>query len=76
MSDQGDICPHLNSIGEVTKEELLQKSKVSMNGFKRDLLGQTSGLCMGLDAICDKSCMSFSFESHLLDLPSQKVNIF
>uniref|UniRef100_A0A4W5JF05 Ubiquitin carboxyl-terminal hydrolase n=1 Tax=Hucho hucho TaxID=62062 RepID=A0A4W5JF05_9TELE len=27
MSDQGDICPHLNSIGEVTKEELLQKSK-------------------------------------------------
>uniref|UniRef100_A0A8C7K7I2 Ubiquitin carboxyl-terminal hydrolase n=1 Tax=Oncorhynchus kisutch TaxID=8019 RepID=A0A8C7K7I2_ONCKI len=36
MSDQGDICPHLNSIGEVTKEELLQKSKVSMNGFKSD----------------------------------------
>uniref|UniRef100_A0A8C8HD64 Ubiquitin carboxyl-terminal hydrolase n=1 Tax=Oncorhynchus tshawytscha TaxID=74940 RepID=A0A8C8HD64_ONCTS len=29
MSDQGDICPHLNSIGEVTKEELLQKSKGS-----------------------------------------------
>uniref|UniRef100_A0A674DII3 Ubiquitin carboxyl-terminal hydrolase n=1 Tax=Salmo trutta TaxID=8032 RepID=A0A674DII3_SALTR len=23
MCDQGDICPHLNSIGEVTKEELL-----------------------------------------------------
>uniref|UniRef100_A0AAZ3R9N7 Ubiquitin carboxyl-terminal hydrolase n=1 Tax=Oncorhynchus tshawytscha TaxID=74940 RepID=A0AAZ3R9N7_ONCTS len=46
MSDQGDICPHLNSIGEVTKEELLQKSKVSMNGFKRDLLRQASGICM------------------------------
>uniref|UniRef100_A0A674DH85 Ubiquitin carboxyl-terminal hydrolase n=1 Tax=Salmo trutta TaxID=8032 RepID=A0A674DH85_SALTR len=29
MCDQGDICPHLNSIGEVTKEELLQKSKGS-----------------------------------------------
>ena len=27
MADQ-DICPHLDSIGEVTKEELLQKSKV------------------------------------------------
>uniref|UniRef100_A0A8C7JTY2 Ubiquitin carboxyl-terminal hydrolase n=1 Tax=Oncorhynchus kisutch TaxID=8019 RepID=A0A8C7JTY2_ONCKI len=31
MSDQGDICPHLNSIGEVTKEELLQKSKKACN---------------------------------------------
>nr|XP_029504525.1 ubiquitin carboxyl-terminal hydrolase 20 isoform X5 [Oncorhynchus nerka] len=27
MSDMGDICPHLESIGEVTKEDLLQKSK-------------------------------------------------
>uniref|UniRef100_A0A674ENN7 Ubiquitin carboxyl-terminal hydrolase n=1 Tax=Salmo trutta TaxID=8032 RepID=A0A674ENN7_SALTR len=27
MSDLGDICPHLESIGEVTKEDLLQKSK-------------------------------------------------
>uniref|UniRef100_A0A4W5JPC8 Ubiquitin carboxyl-terminal hydrolase n=1 Tax=Hucho hucho TaxID=62062 RepID=A0A4W5JPC8_9TELE len=33
MSDQGDICPHLNSIGEVTKEELLQKSKGTCQGF-------------------------------------------
>uniref|UniRef100_A0A4W3JJD8 Ubiquitin carboxyl-terminal hydrolase n=1 Tax=Callorhinchus milii TaxID=7868 RepID=A0A4W3JJD8_CALMI len=27
MSDAADICPHLDSIGEITKEELLQKSK-------------------------------------------------
>uniref|UniRef100_A0A6Q2YT44 Ubiquitin carboxyl-terminal hydrolase n=1 Tax=Esox lucius TaxID=8010 RepID=A0A6Q2YT44_ESOLU len=27
MSDQGDICPHLESVGEVTKDGLLQKSK-------------------------------------------------
>ncbi|XP_067106317.1 ubiquitin carboxyl-terminal hydrolase 20 isoform X1 [Osmerus mordax] len=27
MEDQRDNCPHLDSIGEVTKEELLQKSK-------------------------------------------------
>ncbi|XP_061118948.1 ubiquitin carboxyl-terminal hydrolase 20 isoform X1 [Conger conger] len=27
MSDHGDACPHLDCIGEVTKEELLQKSK-------------------------------------------------
>ncbi|KAI4883540.1 hypothetical protein NFI96_032196 [Prochilodus magdalenae] len=27
MTDSGDVCPHLDSIGEVTKDELLQKSK-------------------------------------------------
>ncbi|XP_042612254.1 ubiquitin carboxyl-terminal hydrolase 20-like isoform X2 [Cyprinus carpio] len=27
MSDNGDLCLHLDSIGEVTKEELIQKSK-------------------------------------------------
>lgn len=27
MTDSGDLCPHLDSIGEVTKEELIQKSK-------------------------------------------------
>ncbi|XP_035246557.1 ubiquitin carboxyl-terminal hydrolase 20 isoform X2 [Anguilla anguilla] len=27
MSDHSDVCPHLDCIGEVTKEELLQKSK-------------------------------------------------
>lgn len=27
MAEQ-DVCPHLDSIGEVTKEDLLQKSKV------------------------------------------------
>lgn len=26
-----DICPHLDSIGEVTKEDLLQKSKVGFS---------------------------------------------
>lgn len=29
MGDSGDICPHLDSIGEVTKEDLLLKSKVN-----------------------------------------------
>lgn len=28
MGDARDICPHLDSIGEVTKEDLLLKSKV------------------------------------------------
>lgn len=28
MGDARDICPHLDSIGEVTKEDLLFKSKV------------------------------------------------
>ncbi|XP_062410304.1 ubiquitin carboxyl-terminal hydrolase 20 isoform X1 [Sardina pilchardus] len=27
MADNGEVCPHLDCIGEVTKEELLQKSK-------------------------------------------------
>ncbi|XP_023663678.1 ubiquitin carboxyl-terminal hydrolase 20 isoform X2 [Paramormyrops kingsleyae] len=27
MTNQAELCPHLDSIGEVTKEELLQKSK-------------------------------------------------
>lgn len=30
MTDNGEICPHLDCIGEVTKEELLQKSKVGV----------------------------------------------
>lgn len=28
MGDSRDLCPHLDSIGEVTKEDLLLKSKV------------------------------------------------
>lgn len=28
MGDSRDLCPHLDSIGEVTKEDLLFKSKV------------------------------------------------
>ncbi|XP_055055554.2 ubiquitin carboxyl-terminal hydrolase 20 isoform X1 [Misgurnus anguillicaudatus] len=27
MTDSGDLCPHLDSTGEITKEELIQKSK-------------------------------------------------
>lgn len=27
MADPGEVCPHLDCIGEITKEELLQKSK-------------------------------------------------
>lgn len=34
MGDTRDLCPHLDSIGEVTKEDLLLKSKVE---------GQSSG---------------------------------
>ncbi|GCC31388.1 hypothetical protein chiPu_0009845 [Chiloscyllium punctatum] len=29
MSNTTDICPHLDSVGEITKEELLQKSKTA-----------------------------------------------
>uniref|UniRef100_A0A8C7K0H6 Ubiquitin carboxyl-terminal hydrolase n=1 Tax=Oncorhynchus kisutch TaxID=8019 RepID=A0A8C7K0H6_ONCKI len=58
MSDQGDICPHLNSIGEVTKEELLQKSKVSMNGFKSD--------CVNLVCVCVCVCSSPKANKHNL----------
>lgn len=32
MAEQ-DICPHLDSIGDVTKEDLLQKSKVGFHSF-------------------------------------------
>lgn len=28
MGDSRDLCPHLDSIGEVTKDDLLLKSKV------------------------------------------------
>lgn len=37
MAEQ-DICPHLDSIGEVTKEDLLQKSKVGFHSFTVDVL--------------------------------------
>lgn len=32
MAEQ-ELCPHLDSIGEVTKEDLLQKSKVGFHSF-------------------------------------------
>uniref|UniRef100_A0A3B3UVT8 Ubiquitin carboxyl-terminal hydrolase n=1 Tax=Poecilia latipinna TaxID=48699 RepID=A0A3B3UVT8_9TELE len=35
------VCPHLDSIGEVTKEDLLQKSKVGVNEF----IGASHWLC-------------------------------
>uniref|UniRef100_A0A665TNG7 Ubiquitin carboxyl-terminal hydrolase n=1 Tax=Echeneis naucrates TaxID=173247 RepID=A0A665TNG7_ECHNA len=34
MAEQ-DICPHLDSIGQVTKEDLLQKSKVGFHSFTK-----------------------------------------
>lgn len=37
MAEQ-DLCPHLDSIGEVTKEDLLQKSKVGFNSFTVSVL--------------------------------------
>lgn len=37
MAEQ-DICPHLDSIGEVTKEDLLQKSKVGFHLFTVNVL--------------------------------------
>lgn len=33
MGDPRDLCPHLDSIGEVTKEDLLLKSKVKASVF-------------------------------------------
>lgn len=33
MMAEQDICPHLDSTGEVTKEDLLQKSKVGFHSF-------------------------------------------
>lgn len=37
MAEQ-DICPHLDSIGEVTKDDLLQKSKVGFHLFTINVL--------------------------------------
>uniref|UniRef100_A0A674DIR0 Ubiquitin carboxyl-terminal hydrolase n=1 Tax=Salmo trutta TaxID=8032 RepID=A0A674DIR0_SALTR len=65
MCDQGDICPHLNSIGEVTKEELLQKSKVSMNGFKRDLLRRCQYVGCG-ETFSDHSTLHAQANKHNL----------
>ncbi len=31
MTDSEDLCHHLDSIGEITKEELIQKSKVRID---------------------------------------------
>lgn len=44
--------------------------------FQERLAASSFWNMYGMDVICDKPCMSFSFESHLLDLPSQNVNIF
>lgn len=43
MADQ-DVCPHLDSIGEVTKEDLLQKSKVGFSYSKGAVKHVLSGL--------------------------------
>lgn len=40
MGDSRDLCPHLDSIGEVTKEDLLLKSKVRVM-----LTGWAGGTC-------------------------------
>uniref|UniRef100_A0A4W6BP36 Ubiquitin carboxyl-terminal hydrolase n=1 Tax=Lates calcarifer TaxID=8187 RepID=A0A4W6BP36_LATCA len=40
MAEQ-DICPHLDSIGEITKEDLLQKSKVGLHSFIENVLVST-----------------------------------
>lgn len=37
MAEQ-DICPHLDTIGEVTKEDLLQKAKVGLHSFTPNAL--------------------------------------
>lgn len=33
MSSPGSNCPHLESVGEITKEELIQKSHVSCSSL-------------------------------------------
>lgn len=37
MAEQ-DTCPHLDSIGEVTKDDLLQKAKVGFHPFTANTL--------------------------------------
>lgn len=47
MGDSRDLCPHLDSIGEVTKDDLLLKSKVRGQHMKE---GRPSGpLRLGAD---------------------------
>lgn len=37
MGDSRDLCPHLDSIGEVTKEDLLLKSKVKVRPHRAEV---------------------------------------
>lgn len=56
MAEQ-DICPHLDSIGEVTKEDLLQKSKVgfhssAVNTLHSDKAVNSSCVCHDVQTPC------------------------
>lgn len=44
---ESDACPHLDSVGEVTKEDLLQKSKVGffISFVVNMFLGASHWLC-------------------------------
>uniref|UniRef100_A0A8C8HI71 Ubiquitin carboxyl-terminal hydrolase n=1 Tax=Oncorhynchus tshawytscha TaxID=74940 RepID=A0A8C8HI71_ONCTS len=64
MSDQGDICPHLNSIGEVTKEELLQKSKGSCQSC--GVGGPNLWACLVCVCVCVCVCSSPKANKHNL----------
>lgn len=65
MAEQ-DICPHLDSIGEVTKEDLLQKSKVGFHLFTVNMSKMLSpGLCscsslFSISPHCDNNRMSWN----------------
>lgn len=57
MGDTRDICPHLDSVGEVTRDDLLLKSKV------RDCGSQSSPfqlLCMDLHVCFWRKCCLIS----------------
>lgn len=51
MAEQ-DICPHLDSIGEITKEDLLQKSKVGLHSFIENVLHNVKDAQCRSSAVC------------------------
>lgn len=46
MGDARDLCPHLDCIGEVTKEDLLLKSKVEQQSSGTRTQSRTV-MCLG-----------------------------
>lgn len=55
------MCPHLDTIGEVTKEDLLQKSKVGFNPFTVNIMHNVKDAQSRLLAVC--VCVHHSYQS-------------